>query len=476
MALILGGDTAIGHTEPALAICRVPENDPMSVTLDWASPHARALVRAFLPGGERGASNLDLSGREWSVVVETAAMATRGVAGRAAVHHQGATLEVTCTPIDPPRALLAFSPVAESEPAPDLRGLAALLDRMEGIYMFQMTTAEPARALWAAGDSDRILGVDVKRGWDLDQILRTVHPEDHAEYLRIVDEPAGSCVYRVIRPDGQTGTLSRSWCTTHDQGGAEIRNGIVLDITSRERLMRELRRSNRDLDHFAAAAAHELQSAARTIAGLAALIAEDLELPPASESATSLTLIQATAGKLQAQVRQLLGWARALGEGPSSEPVDLNRLLAGVVETNAIDIGEAQAIVEVEPLPWVTGDSSQLQIVFNNLVSNACKYRDDDRALHIKISALSTHGEVLVGVTDTGTGFDMRLSSDVFALFRRVHAQDRYPGTGMGLAICRRIVEAHGGQITTASKPGVGSTFTVRLPLHTPGGSAAGHA
>lgn len=463
-------DRRSGSDNPALAICRVPDNDPHSVTLEWANPQARSLVRSFLPSGSNGL--VDLTGGEWPVVVKTAAEATRGTPGQATVHVGDTALDVVCTPIDPPRALLTFRRVeAPDTTAPDFRGLAAVMERMEGVYLFQMTTGEPVRALWVAGDSDRILGTDVKAGWDLDRILATIHPEDHAEYLRILDESVGSCVYRVIRPDGETRTLSRSWCTTEDRSGQTIRNGVVVDITARERLLHELRRSNRDLEAFAAVAAHELQSPARTIAGLAELVAEDLQVGDGSEPATSLGLIARTAERMQTQIRELLTWARAVGEGPASEPVDLVEVIDGVLENNSVAIAEAGAEVVVERLPWINGDAGQLHIVFSNLLSNACKYRDPDRPLAIKISAMVAYGEALVSVADTGTGFDMRLSADVFGLFRRVHSQSEYPGTGMGLPICRRIIEAHGGQISVTSAPGVGSTFTVRLPLHTPGRS-----
>jgi light-regulated signal transduction histidine kinase (bacteriophytochrome) len=125
-------------------------------------------------------------------------------------------------------------------------------------------------------------------------------------------------------------------------------------------------------------------------------------------------------------------------------------------------IEEAGAVVEAESLPVVHGDETQLSHVFQNLLSNALKYRKREEPPHIRVSAFRTGDEWTVSVTDKGIGFDPGYAERIFGLFKRLH-KDEYPGTGLGLAICKRIVERYGGRMWAESTPGRGSTFFFAL-------------
>jgi light-regulated signal transduction histidine kinase (bacteriophytochrome) len=170
------------------------------------------------------------------------------------------------------------------------------------------------------------------------------------------------------------------------------------------------------------------------------------------------------ARRMQALINDLLLYSRAGGQG-ALVPTDCGAVLATVLANLRSTIEEAGArVVVVEQLPTVEGDPTQLAQVFQNLIANAIKFRDE-RPPQILVGAERQGAEWLFSVRDTGIGIEPRHADRIFMVFKRLHAQTQYPGTGIGLAICRRVVERHGGRIWVEPAPGGGSVFRFTLPV-----------
>jgi light-regulated signal transduction histidine kinase (bacteriophytochrome) len=144
--------------------------------------------------------------------------------------------------------------------------------------------------------------------------------------------------------------------------------------------------------------------------------------------------------------------------------VDLRKAVMEVISDLELKIERTGADVEVSDLPAIEAEKSQMHQLFQNLIANSLKFRGDEQ-LHIKIYSLQADHECRIFVEDNGIGFDEQYVERIFAPFQRLHGRSAYEGTGMGLAICRKIVERHGGNITAKSKPGEGATFIVTLPV-----------
>ena len=161
----------------------------------------------------------------------------------------------------------------------------------------------------------------------------------------------------------------------------------------------------------------------------------------------------------------LLNYSRIESKGEEFRPTPLDDVVRDVISDMEVGIREAAAQVSVGPLPMVTGDPNQLRQLFQNLVGNAIKYRQTETPTVVEVSGEQNEGKCRILVKDNGIGFDEKYLDKVFQPFQRLHGRDVYPGLGIGLAICRKIVERHHGTITAESTPGEGSTFIITLPL-----------
>lgn len=233
-----------------------------------------------------------------------------------------------------------------------------------------------------------------------------------------------------------------------------------------EASMTELSRSNRDLEQFAYIASHDLQTPLRNVRQGLELLDERLAdtygdgMDPEAQELADLTV--ASALKMEGLIRGLLSYSRLdRSLGPTHEPVDLEALTKEIIAELAAE-GEVDVKVSIAELPTVLGDPIQLTQLVQNLLENAFKYRQRGTRLEIDVSAEEQDGSWLISVTDNGIGIDTEQQDRVFDLFRRAHPE--YEGMGLGLAICQRIVERHGGQIWVASAPGGGSVFSFTMP------------
>ncbi|ELY54108.1 multi-sensor signal transduction histidine kinase [Natronococcus amylolyticus DSM 10524] len=239
--------------------------------------------------------------------------------------------------------------------------------------------------------------------------------------------------------------------------------------TELEELVGELEASNERLEQFAYAASHDLQEPLRMVTSYLRLIEDRYGDELDADGEEFLEYAVDGADRMREMIEGLLEYSRVDTRGDSFETVDLECVLEAVRSDIRVQIAESDAEITASPLPRVRGDSGQLRQLFQNLLSNAIKYSGDGPP-RIDVSAERSRadGYWRVAVRDEGVGIDPEESERIFDVFQRLHGHDE-PGAGIGLALCQRIVERHGGEIRVDSEPGEGSTFTVTLP---PAGNA----
>jgi signal transduction histidine kinase len=227
----------------------------------------------------------------------------------------------------------------------------------------------------------------------------------------------------------------------------------------------ELARSNAELEQFASIASHDLQEPLRKVQTFAAQLTVRESDNLSEEGQDYLRRMTAAAGRMRALIDDLLTFSRVDTKGRAFVPVDLNQVVAEVLTDLEISIGETGASVQVGALPTIDADAVQMQQLFQNLIANAVKFRREGCAPEIQVEGRIVEGVAELSVRDNGIGFETRHASRIFRAFERLHGVQAYPGTGIGLALCRKIVERHHGTITATSKPGSGSRFSISLPV-----------
>ncbi len=230
---------------------------------------------------------------------------------------------------------------------------------------------------------------------------------------------------------------------------------------------KRLEQSNQELEHFASIAAHDLQEPLRKIRAFSdRVIVKCKDLLP-KEPTEHLQRIQGAATRMQNLIDDLLTYSRIRTAKQSFVSVDLNGTLRDVISDLEIPIEQSQAEIEIKgPLPTILADATQMHQLFQNLMSNGLKFRKSGETPSIIIEAKELNNTCTFSVTDNGIGFDEKYLDRIFNIFQRLHGRAEYPGTGVGLAVCRRIVERHRGSIHATSTLGKGSTFLVTLPLN----------
>jgi PAS domain S-box-containing protein len=262
----------------------------------------------------------------------------------------------------------------------------------------------------------------------------------------------------------------------HDVSGRLIGLvGISHDITERKRqeeetkrMATELARSNAELEQFAYVASHDLQEPLRAVASCVQLLKKRYEGQLDERANEFITHAVDGTKRMQALIMDLLAYSRV---GTHSHPftaIDCNEIMKDVLANLTVAISESGANVTHEPLPTVTADDSQLSQVFQNLIGNALKFRAEGRTPEVRVTVRRDGADWIFGVADNGIGIEPQYYERVFRVFQRLHTRARYPGTGIGLAICKKIVERHGGRIWIESQPDRGTTFFFTLPERTP--------
>jgi PAS domain S-box-containing protein len=257
---------------------------------------------------------------------------------------------------------------------------------------------------------------------------------------------------------------------TMDEGETLIISNIR-DVTARKiadaqlrEVAADLARSNAELEHFAYVASHDLQEPLRMVASFTQLLARRYRGKLDEDADEFIGFAVDGARRMQELINDLLTYSRAGTRAFQLELVDTSQLVDRVVSDLAAAIAEAGASVTRDTLPTVMGDATQLHQVFQNLIANGIKFRRPEERPWVHISATHAPGPWTFGVSDNGIGIEPQYQERIFALFQRLHTRADYPGTGIGLAICKKIIERHSGQIWVESEPGLGTTFRFTLP------------
>jgi PAS domain S-box-containing protein len=324
-------------------------------------------------------------------------------------------------------------------------------------------------------ENHRIFGVPRGTPMTYETFLGIVHPDDR-QYVDtqwragLRGEPYD--IEHRITVDGQVKWVREKAYLEFDNDGKLLGGfGITQDITDRKAAERELRqmtgeleRSNEELRHFAYAASHDLREPLRMISGFLKLLTDryDPQLDDKARQYIGYAVDGAT--RMSQLIQDLLEYTRVDRAGAALEPTEAGRALAEALANLHGLIQEAGALVTYDELPTVIGDPTQVLRLFQNLIGNAVKFRTPGRCCLIHVGARKRAGRWEFSVQDNGIGIDPSQYERIFIIFQRLHTREAYPGSGVGLSICKRIVERHGGRIWVESEPGRGSTFYFTLP------------
>jgi PAS domain S-box-containing protein len=238
----------------------------------------------------------------------------------------------------------------------------------------------------------------------------------------------------------------------------------VIDITDRKQMEDDLRRSNAELEQFAYVASHDLQEPLRAVAGMVQLLQRRYQGQLDERADEYIHHAVEAADRMQSLINDLLAFSRVGRRSNPIEPVESKICLGVALRNLAVAIHESNALITADALPVVRADSTQLVQLFQNLIANGIKFQSRKEP-QIHISAKLVKDAWLFSVQDNGIGIEPQYFERIFLVFQRLHTRREYPGTGIGLAICKKIVERHGGSIWVESMPGVGSTFYFTLPV-----------
>ncbi|MCX7887963.1 MAG: ATP-binding protein, partial [Verrucomicrobiae bacterium] len=224
-----------------------------------------------------------------------------------------------------------------------------------------------------------------------------------------------------------------------------------------------LARSNAELEQFAYVASHDLQEPLRVVSGFLQLLQQRCEGKLGPEADEYIRYAIEGAHRMRNLIRDLLEYSRVGRRPEPFSEVDCNAIVQTVLANLQPAIVEQQGRVTVDPLPVVRGDATELTQLFQNLIANALKFRGPQPP-EVRVSVRENKDEWVFSVRDNGIGIHPKDFERIFVIFQRLHTTEEYPGTGIGLALCRKIVERHGGRIWVESQPGEGATFYFTLP------------
>jgi PAS domain S-box-containing protein len=299
-------------------------------------------------------------------------------------------------------------------------------------------------------------------------LVRAVHgfeTEDQVQFLKNPAHPEGIFINVNGRP-------------LKDEK-ENVRGGLVVvrDIMA-QRQVDEMRReytralevSNKELQDFVFVASHDLQEPLRKIQAFGEFLRDEFKDVLGENGRDYIERMRGAASRMQRLINDLLALTRVTTKALPFEPVDLSKVLQDVLSDLETRVHEKNAKVEVGKLPTLEADPTQMRQLFQNLIGNALKFQKPGVTPEVRVHSTVLNGgaqnRCRITVEDNGIGFDNKYGQQIFKVFERLHGKDEYEGTGIGLAVCRKVVERHGGTIRAEGVPGTGATFTVELPIH----------
>ncbi|MDH4200008.1 MAG: cache domain-containing protein [Spirochaetia bacterium] len=334
----------------------------------------------------------------------------------------------------------------------------------------------------------KILEIDSETKPSLEILQAIAHPEDR-EFVKIIHEDSReqhlpfSIHYRLQLSGDKIKYIDEECITFFDDHGKPLRSvGTVHDMTPQKeaeleitKLNRELESrvaqrtaqletANKELEAFSYSVSHDLRAPLRSITGFAELLKKNIYDSIDEKSRHYINVISESTIQMGQLIDDILSFSRMARTELMESVIDFSILVKNSVKTLDNEIRGRNIIWKINPMPSAKGDINLLQLVMNNLISNAVKFTQKQKEAEIEIGSKEDNNETIYYIKDNGAGFDMNYSNKLFGIFQRLHRQEEFPGTGVGLANVQRIIQRHGGRIWAKSSPGKGATFYFTLP------------
>lgn len=332
----------------------------------------------------------------------------------------------------------------------------------------------------------RVLGIDNDQKLPKTDFFKSiVASDDHKELAKKIADAEDlkkdiNTTFRAKKSNRHFRVTSRI-ADQEDESG--WRSAVLMDITDQRKsenqlklTVEELERSNKDLEQFAYVASHDLQEPLRKIVAFGDLLQEAIVEGDEENVELYLSTVKNATERMQKLISDLLIYSRVSLLGLDFEEVDLNEVFEAVLDSHSQNIAETQAKIEYDPLPTIEGHETRIFQLFHNLISNALKFKSTERSPIVTIRTKEitiltgeknkeTTDGIEICVQDNGIGFDEVYATKIFTIFQRLHGRKAYEGTGIGLALVKKVVDLHQGEIEAEGELGVGSKFIVKLPF-----------
>jgi PAS domain S-box-containing protein len=351
--------------------------------------------------------------------------------------------------------------------------LATLLKNLQDVVLYETGGGKE----FMSENVLEMLGYSASKFGDRDFFRSIIHPgdwktiEEKTKEWNTVGSPGVlNLEFRVRKADGRYIWVEDHMIKVRNNGDSHMA-GVLINITEHKtteeklkQLAEKLSQSNKELEQFAYVASHDLQEPLRMVASYIQILQRRYKGQLSQEADEFINYAVDGVVRMKTLINDLLIYSRVNTKEAPLEDVDCNAVIEQTLTTLQTSIDESKAVINYDQLPVVKANQLHLSQLFQNLISNAIKFKKPDEAPVVKISAKHAGDEWLFTVQDNGIGIDKEFSDKIFVIFQRLHNSSEYPGTGIGLAICKRIIEKLGGHLWVESEPGKGSTFSFTIP------------